>query len=413
MGYALLQGAAVTAALTACRVSPLRETRQGFVIALVPYYINDTKEKMACSSPVQINGYTVACNRCDKCVGRRVHSWCARAMMEREVMGNALVVALTYSEDTEHSRRSALMFDYKDVQDFLKNLRRQVDYHLGRRSAVSFIAAGEMGERFGRCHWHVVLFSEVDLLQVGRWSAPWGPVEDASEIITPPGGQPRRRGWSMWKHGFCTVQEPDYGGMRYALAYALKDQFNVLNSFGTMREAGSEVFGTGYLVMSKKPPIGARWIDAYVERCRASGVVPPTKQLSVDGLTRPFWPSGLLADRLLAGLASVNAEIVEKTGANAAGWSSLLHEVRDNDNDLEIMGVLGVEEIEGKPREKDALFGLRLEDKGRWSTWSAARRNRAAQISDWRRASAEAQARFRKRFGAYASETESTCRQDG
>jgi len=301
-------------------------------------------------------------------------------MMEKESMGNALVIALTYSEETEHSRRSARMFDYKDVQEFMWNLRRQVSYHLGRTGAVSFIAAGEMGDRHQRCHWHIVLFSEVDLLGLGKWAASFGPIDDRSKIISRPGSEPLRCRWSLWKHGFVTVQEPDYGGMRYALAYALKDQFNARNTFGTAREGKTEVFGTGYLVMSKKPPIGARWIDAYVERCRALRVVPPTRQLEVDGLDRPFWPSGLLADRLLSGLASVNSEIKAATGSDGAGWSTLINEARLNEADLETLGVIGGEEIEEREPDQSAVFGLRLENKDRWATWRAARRAYVARL---------------------------------
>lgn len=331
---------------------------------------------MACQNPQTINGATVSCKRCNHCVGRRVHNWCVRAMMERETMGHALVLALTYNEETEESRRSARVFDYTDVQNLLKNIRRQVEYHLGRTSAVSFIAAGEKGERFNRCHWHLVLFSEVDLTTIGKWSAPWGPVSGRSEIITPPHAKPAwRRGWSLWPQGFVTVQEPDYSGMRYALAYALKDQFNGRNAEFTARQAKSETFAQGYLVMSKKPAIGARWIDAYVEKCRAAGVVPPSKRVKVDGVDKPWWPSGLLAQRLLAGLAAVNREVFEATGQNGAGWSTLLHEVRDSDDDLETLGVIGHgEEIEEKPVDRDALFGLRSEEKRAFVGYAKKRR---------------------------------------
>lgn len=296
-------------------------------------------------------------------------------MMEKESRGHALVLALTYSEETEHSRRSALMFDYKDVQELMWSVRRQVAYHLKRTSAVSFIAAGEKGDRFNRCHWHLILFSEVDLTTIGKWSASWGPVKDRSEIITPSGAKPRRRSWSLWKHGFVTVQEPDYGGMRYALAYALKDQFNVLNSIGTMREASAETFGTGYLVMSKKPPICARWIDAYVERCREKRLIPPSLSVSVGGLERPFWPSGLLATRLLAGLRSVNDQIRAETGRNGAGWSTLVHEARVMDDHLETLGVIGGEERQEQKREDEtALGGLRFSQRNEWRRWQQVRR---------------------------------------
>lgn len=328
---------------------------------------------MACQKPLQINGHTVACMSCDHCVGRRIHQWCARAMMEKESMGHALVVALTYSERTEHSRRSAQMFDYKDVQDLIRNLRRQVDYHFDRRSVVSFIAAGEKGDRTDRCHWHLVLFSEVDLTQIGKWSAPWGRVHARSEIITPDGEEARRRDWSLWDHGFVTVQEPDYGGMRYALAYALKDQFNVRNAMKSGRALKAETFGTGYLVMSKKPPIGARWVDAYVDRCRAAGVVPPTRKLKVEGLDKPFWPSGFLSERLLSGLVQVNAEVLEATGKPALGWSTLLHETRESEKLREILGVPLEQEEEEKPDDRSATHGLRLDERHRFAGWQAAR----------------------------------------
>lgn len=271
---------------------------------------------------------------------------------------HTFVLALSYSEDTEHSRRSARMFDYQDVSDFLKRLRRSMDYHLNAKGALSFVAAGEQGDRFKRCHWHVVLFAQVDFLRLGEWKAPWGVVTERSDIVSPkPTGADSpvwRRNWSLWDHGFVTVQEPDYGGMRYAMAYALKDQFNVRNSAHTARQGKAEVFGTGYLAMSKKPPIGARFIDAYVQQCADGGFVPPTRKLRVPGVERPFWPSGMLADRLLEGLAAVNAGIKDRTGADAAGWSSLLYEARESEADLERLGVLDVEENEENEADNEA-----------------------------------------------------------
>lgn len=260
---------------------------------------------------------------------------------------HTFVVALTYNEETEHNRRSARVFDYKDVSDMLKRLRRQMEYHLGAKAALSFIAAGEQGDRFKRCHWHVVLFGAVDFIRLGEWRAPWGVVTEAKDIVSPAGiAEPWRRSWSLWPHGFVTVQEPDYGGMHYAMAYALKDQFNVRNSERTGREARAEVFGTGYLSMSKQPAIGARFIDDYLAKCDAQNVVPPSRKLNVPEVRWPWWPSGVLRVQLLEGLAAINARIREQTGSDAAGWSSLLHEARLSDDDLEILGVYDGEERE-------------------------------------------------------------------
>lgn len=313
---------------------------------------------MPCQRPLMIEGQPIACRSCDYCVGRRVRGWCVRAMMEKDTHPACLVLALTYSEDTEHSRRSARMFDYKDVSDFLKRLRRQMAYHLNAKGALSFIAAGEQGDRFKRCHWHVVLFGQVDFLSLGEWRDRHGVTSDRANIVSPRpvGGDPStvwRRNWSLWPHGFVTVQEPDYGGMRYAMAYALKDQFNVRNSAGTAREGRAEVFGTGYLVMSKKPPIGAAFVDRYVADCAARGIVPPTRKLVVPGVERPWWPTGVIAERLLAGLAAVNAGIKEQTGRDAAGWSTLLYEARESVDDLERLGVFDGEEDDSVSEAED------------------------------------------------------------
>lgn len=314
---------------------------------------------MPCQRPLIIEDQKIACRSCDYCVGRRIRSWCVRAMMEKDTNPACLVLALTYSEDTEHSRRSARMFDYGDVSSFLKRLRDQMRYHLGATGALSFIAAGEQGDRFKRCHWHVVLFGQVDFLSLGEWRDRHGVTTDRANIISPRpvGGDPAtvwRRHWSLWPHGFVTVQEPDYYGMRYAMAYALKDQFNVRNSVGTARQGKAEVFGTGYLVMSKKPPIGARFVDRYVADCEARGIVPPSRKLVVPGVDRPWWPTGALAERLLVGLANVNAGIKDRTGNNAAGWSTLLYEARDSEDDLERLGVFhGEDEDEPFPEPAD------------------------------------------------------------
>lgn len=267
--------------------------------------------------------------------------------MEKAVRPFTLVVALTYNEETEENRRSARMFDYKDVSDFIKRLRRAMEYHLERKGALSFIAAGEKGDRFNRCHWHVVLFSEVDFLSLGEWRAPWGVVTDPKDIVSPVGiAEPWRRTWSLWGRGFVTVQEPDYGGMRYAMSYALKDQFNVRNSEGQAREAKAEVFGTGYLAMSKKPAIGSLFVDRYLAELEAEGVLPPSRKLKIPEVKNPWWPTGVIRAQLLEGFARINRGIREKTGRDAAAWSTLLHEARLSEDDLELLGVYDGEEEE-------------------------------------------------------------------
>nr|QJB21493.1 MAG: replication initiator protein [Microvirus sp.] len=95
---------------------------------------------------------------------------------------------------------------------------------------VRYMVAGEFGERFGRVHWHCILFwrgSDLPKVEIER-----------------------RINWDFWPHGYSYFQAPDYGGMAYALKYAVKDaRPGTLNPFQ----------------LSKKPPIGH---DFFVEMAK-------------------------------------------------------------------------------------------------------------------------------------------------
>lgn len=292
---------------------------------------------------------TFACRTCDQCVAVRRHNWVARAMAEKAMHPQTLVVALTYSDETQFTRDGARFFRYNDVRLFLAALRDAIKQKTGKVAALRFIACGEQGSRNGRVHWHIVLFSDVDLLTIGKFSALWGPVTERKDIIAPVGVDMPRQ-WSMWPHGFVQVQEPNEGGMHYAMSYALKDQFNVRNASGSARISKAEAFATGLFRPSKSPPIGAPWVDEQIYDMYARRYVMPKLHFQVPGLSGYWWPSGPLRKRLLEGMRRVNNSIIAETGRNAAQWSSLLHQVRENEGDLEALGINEVieddEEIE-------------------------------------------------------------------
>ena len=78
------------------------------------------------------------------------------------------------------------------------------------------------------------------------------PITRKEDKITTDPNHVKRLTWSHWPWGLISVQVPDQGGMMYALKYALKDQFNVEKSRGTMREHKAEAWGSGFFRMSKK-----------------------------------------------------------------------------------------------------------------------------------------------------------------
>lgn len=281
---------------------------------------------------------TFSCRTCDECVAVRRHNWVSRAMAEKSCHPQSFVVALTYSDESQFTRDGAAFFRYNDVRLFLARLRDQIRQATGKVAALRFIAAGEQGSRSGRCHWHIVLFSDVDLLSIGEFRAPWGVVTAKKDIVAPVGVD-MPRSWTMWPHGFCQVQEPDEGGMHYAMSYALKDQFNVSNSRDSKRISRAEEFATGLFRMSKQPPIGAGFIDELIYEMYTRGFVLPKLQLQVPGLSGYWYPGGTMRKRLLEGIKRVNDGLFVQYDRNASQWSSLVNSLVDNEGDLEILGL--------------------------------------------------------------------------
>lgn len=304
-----------------------------------------------CTRPITHNNRTFACRTCNSCLAVRRNQWVARAMAEKSYYAHTLCVALTYSEETPHSRIAARMFIYDDVRAFMSRLRADL-----RRKKIDpeirFIVAGEQGDRNGRCHWHIILYSNSDLLACGefygmkngkkiRLTDRYDILSDNSED-----GKKIRLNWSMWKHGFATIQSPDQGAMAYVLSYCLKDQFTAEKSKGTMREHKTENFATGMFRMSKKPAIGERWLFDKIARLAEKNSVLPSLKFTIPEFSGHFIPSGTFRQKALIGLAAANQAAIYFTGANAPQWSTLLASLSKNPTDLELLTNEKIEEDE-------------------------------------------------------------------
>lgn len=317
-----------------------------------------------CSRPITQDGRTFACRICNECIAVRRHQWVNRALMEKATSAFTLILTLTYSDETQEGRDGAMMFAYADVSAFVKRLNQAIRREAEKRhqafEPVRFLCAGEQGDRRGRCHWHIVLFSRVDITlygeifgfprhQVGprrkvRLTERRDLISEASE-----GDKARRLNWSLWPLGFVVMQEADEGGMAYVLSYCLKDQFTNEKSKDTMREAKAENFATGLFRMSKRPAIGERWLVAKMERLAALGAVLPSLALQVPGASGYYVPSGTFREKTLWHLHALNQHARNQTGRDAPQWSALLSSLGNAEDDtlspdLEIL--LDVEKIE-------------------------------------------------------------------
>jgi len=189
-----------------------------------------------CIAPTKLDdGTEVGCRECWQCRKRRVNDYVGRCIAESKFSKKTYAVTLTYGDDKlkDHEKVHAVTLVYKDVQDFLKRLRKNYK--------VRYICTGEYGSAKGRSHWHIILF-----------------FKDSWPEVT----ANKRVDWKYWTHGFSYFQEPDWKGFEYCLKYVLKDQ--------TSRQSDS------HLAMSKKPPLGHEFFQQLAKQYVEQALAPQT-----------------------------------------------------------------------------------------------------------------------------------------
>lgn len=262
------------------------------------------------------NGITVACRSCDQCIGTRITNWVHRAMAEKSVTPYTYVANLTYRpNDDGTDPDGAKVFKYSDIRNFLRLLRKQAVERNGDGSRVRFIAPGERGSDNDRVHWHLILFTTFDLATVGEWA-------DLNRKPEPMQAE-RNQIWTTWRHGMVKIQIPDEGGMRYALKYALKDQFSAAKSRGTAREHKSSAHAASYFRMSKSPPIGTELLVKQISKWRSMGQLPVEPHIRVPGMKGYWRPVGTQRELLLKSLGAINRENRFRTGRDLPQWTAL------------------------------------------------------------------------------------------
>jgi hypothetical protein len=194
-----------------------------------------------CRTPNRLDdGTEVACRKCWQCKRNRVNDLVGRCIAESKYATQTYAVTLTYAND---AGVNAVSLVYKDVQDFMKRLRK--------RYKVRYICAGEYGTAKGRAHWHIILFFK-------------GEAPKIEEDV--------RVNWKYWDKGFSYFQQPDWKGFQYVLKYVLKDT--------DLDSADS------HLAMSKKPPIGYEFFEELAKQHVEQAVIPRNFMYKIGGIRK-------------------------------------------------------------------------------------------------------------------------------
>jgi len=259
-------------------------------------------------------GVEVSCRQCDQCAATYKNTWVARCMAELQTNPHALAFTLTYADIDGKPPLGALVYRYRDVQLMWKRLRKAGVKQYGDDFVVRYIVVGEKGSRYGRCHYHGVMFLNYPLKTLGKFSG----VKSEGFAIK------RRLDWSIWGNGYVEFQPATRKGMSYALKYILKSRMTAAKSKGHGREGKTEWLASSYMWCSKKPAIGAPWLWKKLHNLADLGMVPPSLRFCVAG-GGDWYVSGELQKEVCLWLHKLHKE----ADRALVGWSALIASVSD------------------------------------------------------------------------------------
>lgn len=101
-------------------------------------------------------GYAVSvpCGKCLACLSVKRQEWSFRIEQEWKYSDSAMFVTLTFDQKHYPSDGS---LDKRDLQLYLKRLRKREGH-----KRVRYYAVGEYGSKFGRAHYHLLLFNALE-----------------------------------------------------------------------------------------------------------------------------------------------------------------------------------------------------------------------------------------------------------
>lgn len=206
---------------------------------------------------------TVPCGRCIGCRLERSRQWAMRCVHEASLYSSNSFLTLTFNDSCLPVNGSICV---RDVQLFMKRLRKKVSYSLpifGSRK-VRFFACGEYGSRLSRPHYHVLLFGYDFPDKVFEKMAGSSRLY-SSKILS-----------KLWPFGFALIGDVTFESAAYVARYIVKKRMGedatehyaeVDHETGEVRKEKSPEF----IVMSRRPGIGAGWFDRYGEEVYRSG----------------------------------------------------------------------------------------------------------------------------------------------
>lgn len=189
------------------------------------------------------------CGRCMGCRQDKRLGWTIRCTNEAQLYDANTFVTLSYDE--EHLPAS-LSLEYRDVQLWLKRLRKQmrgVSKGPDGKYPIRFFLSGEYGPQTGRPHWHAILFNCY--------------FEDSVQLLNR--SYRSTLAETLWNQGNVVLDKVNPTTIAYVAGYTQdklygKDAYeDVVN----VRTGEISARRPPLVSMSRRPGIGAWWLQRY------------------------------------------------------------------------------------------------------------------------------------------------------
>ena len=242
---------------------------------------------------------TISCKQCTGCRQEYARQWAMRNIHEASLWPNNIFITLTY--DNEHLPKYGSLVK-KDFQDFMKRLRKTktiiIDPETGLNlNPIRFFHCGEYGEKFGRPHYHAILFNHnFD----DRKQLPGQKNLSTSKELT--------RLWGKGGEQQQTIGQVTFQSASYVAGYVQKKITGKLKDEHYRRvdptTGETWVLQQEYATMSRRPGIAGHWFTKYKKD------IYPKDELHIDGV--PMRPAKYY-DRLFK---EQEPELMEKIKKN-------------------------------------------------------------------------------------------------
>lgn len=204
------------------------------------------------------------CHQCTGCKTEYSRQWAMRIVLEQSLWLNNIFITLTYDNDNIPEHNTLIK---KDFQDFMKRLRW--NKQSSKENPLRFYHCGEYGEKFGRPHYHAILFntnfSDRKQLQGHKGLT-------TSETLS-----------KLWGKGHSSIGDVTFQSASYVAGYVQKkiNGKQKDSHYAIIDPETGEYLGQRqqeYSTMSRNPGIAGNWLSQYKDD------VYPSDNIHINGI---------------------------------------------------------------------------------------------------------------------------------